>query len=464
MSLIRTVGLVVVAGLLTTTLFASNGVVLAQRTALDADYVTGSLADAGAYERAHEELFDAGAFGSADSGAPRAAAVEIGRSAVTPTYVENQTTANAERLYAYLHGDRDDLVLELDLRPVKARAAVAIGDYVRDASARDLLAETNASVASVPGTSVSTAALLSMGDNRSRYRAVRERVRRDVRERAVETAANRTYGSLSNDERLALVVHDYDPDDYSDAEKRDLVAERERGIRAALRERVRRERGDELDRRVDERLDGVAANASRAAAADDPVANASVALVRTYVAGVAGDRSYETFRADLDGRRAALASAVEARATARLQEAVPDTLDLTAELDASAAATFETLRTAVGVLDALGVVLPLLSLSLAGLLVWLAGSVARGALWVGVSSLFAGLPVAGALWWANGRLAALLAEAAGDLPAVADVAVVVLEGVLDVAVVQSAALALAGALLVALSGAFRYELLSEPRP
>ena len=458
-----------VALLLTTSLVAANGVLLVQRTAADDGFVTDALDEADAYEMLYATVLESDAFAT-DDVPDEFGGEQLVAQLVTPDYLQDQLEANVERTYAYLHGDRDELVLEFDLRPIKERAPGVIAEYVESADLSTLLQQGDGidTPDDVPleNTSLTIEDLFSMGENRSQYDAVREQFRADLREDVIEDVAEEAIEEATNDDLLALVIDDYDPDDYTEEEKAELVDEHEAEIVGAVEAEIREEHGDEIDERIDERLAEIAEEAAAAddsdtddSNADDPVATAAGALFQTHVVGLVGEQSYDEFRAALDADRAALATAVADQVTAELDEELPDRVDLTDEMDDDVKGAFESTRQAFAILGTLVIVLPLLATVFAGVLWWVSATGLQAAWWGGFAAAFGGLPWIGGLWLAGRQLADVTGSMTGDEAIVGAILDALVGGMLAVGMTQSILLTVTGGLLLGGVLVVRYDLL-----
>ncbi len=142
----RRVGRVLLGLVLALTLVSANLVVGAQRTALDADFVTETVAEEDGYEALRDELRTV-ATESVRESAGEVSGVDVegivAESLTTP-YVREQVDANVDGLYAFLHGDSDELALGVDVVPVKDRIAAAAAETVANYSTGELLAASGA--------------------------------------------------------------------------------------------------------------------------------------------------------------------------------------------------------------------------------------------------------------------------------------------------------------------------------
>lgn len=464
MSLARTLAVVVVALVLTTTLVTANVVAAAHLTVLDPDFVANSVDEEGGYALVEEATREA-------TGVENESTTETAefldpsallRDAVTEEYVRSQTEANVERAYAYLHGERDDLNLSVATAPIRENVSAALASKLRNASVVDLVGQTNATLDGP----VNATVIERMTANRSSYRDVKTEFRAAVRERVLDAAVEEAFAASSDDELLALVIDDYDPNEYSDEEKAQMVEEREESIRSALRDEIERERGDQIDERVEDELATVRqeVTAGDEETAGDTPTEAAVANLTTAVAdGLTTDASYDDFRADVASAKADLADAAAAEADDRLAAELPARIDLTEGMDAETRRSVEQARTVVQWFDRLAFVLPAVAAGLIGLLYVIRRSVPAVASDAGWSLLSAGLPTVVGVELARSRLRPLVDGAPAEQRQIAEVMVGLAERVLntlgDVAVV----LTVGGAVLVVGSLVVRYGVLDHLR-
>lgn len=471
MGLARRIGVVVVVLALTTSLFGANLALGVERTVLDAGFVTSTLEEEDVYGQVlgmtQDRLAEAGANVSGNGDLP-VSPEEILPQVVTEEYVRNQTETNVEAVIGYLHGDRDEFVVAIDLRPVKARAGEVITEEVQSMEPTELVGLFDESVAvdGPEGTELSTDLIGRLLANESSYEAARADFRSSIVDAVVANQTNRAFASASDDELLALVVEDYDPSAYDAAEKSQMVEDRESEIKAAIRSTIE----SEVSKRVDELLASQrstfreAVNSSVGDADVDPAlqdAFRKVALLG--VDGLTADVSYDEFYQRALDTRDTLAVALSETIVDELDSEVPDRMDLTEDLDAGARESLATARTAVQTLDALAILLWVVALALLGALWWLTRSVATTALWSGVALLVAGSPVAIATRWAAGRVRTLRPTDPTGAQAF-DIFVPVVDRVLGSIAAQSLVLAVVGLLLVGFWLADRLDLLPEEGP
>ncbi len=350
--------------------------------------------------------------------------------------------------------------MAVDVAPVQDRALDGLEAEIRNASLAELFAAVGAEGAAIPlgGATLSLATIGEMGTCPEAYAAARADVRDRVTATVVEGLVEEAYAAASDDERLALVVEDYDPSAYTDAEKRSMVQARESEIRAAVQARVLAESGDEIAAQVDARLAEVAdrdwSTAATAALGEDTppgMAEPIGDIVDVSVEALATDMPYATYRAEVDAAKAALADAATDELAAQLEAEGEDEVVLLDSTEPGAAEGLAQARGAVGVLDRLAIALPLMALGLLGGLWWLTRSPVVTAGGAGVGLLVGGVPgVVGARFAAE-RLGRTVQEL-GVPPALSELTLGVVDQLLGVLLVQSATLAVAGALLVGTAG------------
>ena len=331
----RRLGLGVLAVALFVTLVSANLIVGADRTVLDAEFVTETLESEGVYAVAVAEMetqLEAraqaeatleeggeregepapGATGEFPGNSERGADVDrLLDRVVTPAYLQSQVETNVVGMYDYLHGREDELVLEVDLVPLKERLAP------------ELAATFTADLSTVDPT------LAAMAESEEAFRA----------ERAAFTARQLERIQAETDEEL------------SEAELRARYDERRPEIRAELlAEFEAAQENEETPEELDAAILGLAA---------------------VRVDGlVAPDATYESFQMDLDTARNDLDAAVETMLAAEIDESVPDTVDPAENMDPEATSTLASLRTGVQLIDTLTYVLPLLAFGLTAVIHW----------------------------------------------------------------------------------------------
>lgn len=472
MGIFRSVGVVVLVVLLTINLTAANVAVGVDRTVLDPGFVTSTLASEDAYESLTSVTMDqlAGMNESSNGSFDRfpVAPEDILARSVTPAYLRGQTEANVERNLAYLHGERDEPRIAVDLRPVKENVTAAIVTELQDVTVAELLGMFS------PGTDTTSAPdqlslslLIQMSESEHQYQEARQEFRSAVREQVVDTLVDEALAEATNDELLALVIDGYDPDAYSEAEKASMVDDRTAEIRDALRSSIEANEGDAIDEQIAANLTAyreeirseVLTQIEGSSDQLGPGASSALSdLVGVGLDGLTTDMSYAEFRTELEAAKDELAVALGDRLSQTLDESVPDQFDLTAQMDQSALDGLAQARKAVQIVDLLAVALPVAAVVLVGLLWLLSRSLVTTLLGPGVASL-----VAGGTGFAGAKLAPDLlraripADAAGDqgLQAGIDLALAIVDRVFGAFAFQSGLLLGLGVVLVGLALAFK---------
>lgn len=471
---IRIAAVALLVVLLSTSVATGNAVTAAERTVLSGEFVADALAEADAYAtmralvvaqvappaNASEGSGDEREDGTGDPFAD--AAGRVVESSVSEAYVQREVEANLDRTYAYLHGEADELVIAVDVAPIRANLTAVVEAQITNESVAVLLASfgPESPTVTVEGAALDLRVVGEMAEGPAAYEAARTEFRSELRAGVVDGLVDEAFRASSDDERLALVIDGYDPDDYTADEKRAMVEEREPAIRSALRERIESEHGDEVDARIEERLaelgevtgEDLAPQVNASADGLPPELVAPVAdLAAAGVRALATDVPYETFVAETEEAKARLAANATAAMTAEMDGENGDQYVLAATTDPEAGAGLAEARRVVGIVDALAIALPVLSLALVGGLWWLTRSPAVTAGGAGVGLLLGGLPGYVLARFAGERLAEALAG--GPVPPEASgLALALADRVLGVVAGQSLALVAVGAGLVALGG------------
>ncbi|MXR52899.1 hypothetical protein GRX03_14965 [Halovenus sp. WSH3] len=128
MSTIKTIGVVLLAVLMTTTVVGASAVVAVDRTILDADKVSTTFENEGIQEemtaRAREQVETEVNNSLQGEELPPGISIDansetVARQAITESYVNGQLTRNIEAIIAFLEGDTENLTLQMNTEPVK---------------------------------------------------------------------------------------------------------------------------------------------------------------------------------------------------------------------------------------------------------------------------------------------------------------------------------------------------------
>lgn len=465
MGLAQRFGIFAVVLLLVATIGAGNAVVASHRTVLDPGFVKSSLDDENAYDTAIEVAATEGPLAATDSTDESQPAVirNATERIATPEYLKNQTEPNVNRVYAYFHGSSDNLTVVIQTEPLVDRTDDAVEATVANATVRELVTAFGVPLPSVGP--VNQSLLLGLTDGPESYRDSREQLRSSVRDRLVTSLVNQSFQQSSNDELLSLVIDDYDPDEYTDEEKTQLVNDRESEIRTAIRDRIERERGDEIDQEVATQL-----NDTRTTLKDDLAAPetglgedvdaAASNLTVVFVDGLlAPNYTYDSFRTDLDTRKAELGGALGDAVQSRLDEQLDDEIRPFSDANLEDQQAVQRARQAVQILDGLGVALPAFAVLLLVVLRLLANTWATTALWSGVATAVGGAPLFVATLFQD-RLAETI-RTGSESAAAADLAVALVAGLLDVVATQSLILIVVGTLVASVGMLVRTGVISK---
>ena len=458
MSLARKFVVVVVTGLLVSTLVTGNLLAAAHLTVLNPTFVQNAVEEEGGYEIVENATIET-VSSQAPSGTGDLVDTEaLLREGIDRQYLANQTERNVDALYAYLHGNSDTLNLTVDTAPLKTSLSSAVEEQVRNATVAELLDQSETELDGP----VNESTVEELTANESSYEATKADFRERVREQALDEAVEQAWQESSNDEKLALVIPDYDPRDYSESEKEQLVADNEAEIRTALRERIEQERGDEIDQQVETTLAGINESVAPAGSDAEGIEAATADMRATFAEGLTTDMSYGEFQSELDAAKADAAAAVGDRTEAQLDEQLPDTLALTDDMDPQTRESLATAQTAVTWLDRLAIVLPLVALALVGLLYYATRSLQTVAGSLGFSLAVAGLPIYLSLGYLDSFVEQTVTEqmaAGGPPPAAVDLLLGLVDQLFGRVGTVSLAFAVGGALLLVGWLALRYDVI-----
>jgi len=466
----------VVVVVLTVSLVAGNAVVAVDRTAANEEFVTSTLEEEGAYGTiqsvAGEEAADQ--VNGTDIPVPLDTR-KVVNDTLTRAYLRNQTEANVNRTFRYLENDTDELNVSVNLAPLKENIAAAVEDRIREQSVGeliDIIAESEDLSTEIADVPIDLRIVANMSEDAESYEEARQSFRDDIRSAVVERLANESYEeSVDNEEYdplLELVIEDYDPDEYTEEEKADLVEEREGEIKTELEAQVEEERGDEIDQQVDERLAESNEQVSESVAETvessleggeyEPVAAPATEMLVVGVEGLtAENKSYEEFDSELSAAKDDLAANVSTVAKTRLDEQVDDRFNLLENEELSDREQADIRQTAADVKDGYGtfelvaLLLPVLSLGLIGLLFLITRSVSTTALLSGVPMALVGGVTYGVATVAPAQIESQVESelSSGQVPDWAiDLLLGIVEQVLGVVASQSALVALLGVGLI----------------
>lgn len=403
--LARSLAIAVLVILLVVSLGAANVTLGVERTVLNGDYVSDSLAEEEAYsvivDEAQRQL-EAEAGQTPEEGPP---IDDLFPKVLTESYVQNQTEANIERAYAYLHGDREDIYLAINTTPLKD----------------DLAAEIVNQTLAEQGVADFDQTLAELAENESQFQRVREEFKAEQLQRI----------QAETDQEL------------SDAELEAAYEDRRADIRRIL--------VDELETRVAE--------------SEHPEALQPVIIdlgTLRIDALVDPDMTYAEFTTELEEHKTTLEETLEEIVRDQLDEELPDTMELTEQLGPEERSQLEELRGIVGILDLLVVILPLLAIGIALLIGLVTLTRSSGLFVVGGTVTVTGLLSALGFMGAGSRIESEIGTITtqGGMPAaLSDLIVALLSRTVSVFVTQSWLVVLLGIILIAVGFGIRREFL-----
>lgn len=472
MGVLRSLGVGLLVILLAVDLAVANAAIGLDRTVLSPEFVTETLAEEDVYENllsVTTEQMTALNESSNDSADqfPVSPEVVVAK-AVPPDYLQGQVEANVERNLAYLHGNRDEPEIAVDLRPVKANVTTVVESELQNVTITELFGSFAGGDATAASGTFSMGLLARMAENESAYQEARTEFRADLRARVVDEFVAQQFEEATNDELLALVIDDYDPDAYSESEKAQMVEDREGEIRATIRETVEAEAGEEIDAELSERLSTYREEfksqtegeiETNSGEMGPELSEAFVDVAMVGIDGLTTEMTYQKYRSQLDEAKDRLASAIAGQVGKEIDANVPDRMDLTEEMDQGELDGLATARTAVQAIDLLAIGLPVLAVLLVGGLWWLTRSTVTTTLAPGVVAL-----VVGGSSFATASLApGLLRE---NLPAettseqgmgmALDIGLAIVDQVFAAFALQSGVLAGVGLVLVGVAITFKF--------
>ena len=340
----RNLGRALVVGFLGVVLLLSllgaNLAVGVDRTVLDGDFVKEGLEEEDAYAALLEEMQGEMTQGTADGTAEgELNPEELMGEALTEEYLQEQTDANVDRLYAYLHGDREELYLAFETAPLKD----------------DLAAEIAESVVDVEGITEMDPRFAALTESETEFEATRAEFKEEQKQRIQEeTTPHLTEAQLE--------------EAYEES-----------------RDEIREEAIAELETEI--AGEGYPPEVERAA----------LELGAVYIDGLIDpDLTYGEFLERVEDAEVNLLEAAETAAQNRLDEELPDTVELTEGLSDADRQELETVRDGVSLLGILAIALPVVALVVSVLVGWLTVTRSMSLLVVGSASALAGaIPVAG---------------------------------------------------------------------
>ena len=413
------IGLLVV--LLTVSVAGAHTLLVAQSTALSADYVTETMDEESVYAdleaNATGTIVEAVAGdGAGPTAIPRWEEV-VGSSVeelLGANYLRGQITDNVDSAYDFLHGREASLQLAVDTRPLLENVSGVVTRRVAEIPLPELVRAAPVSIPETAGIEITTDRIARAMESESAYRAVRA----DVRDQVIERAGTS------------------DPDQIDR-----LLSAANNRITQNLKREVAG--NDELDEAFKPAVEG---------------------LMTTAVDGLTDpEMSYGEFQSELDGDHQRLASAAGTVAGDLVRSQLGTTLDLDEGLDAGARERLDEVAGYVQLADTLATVLPLVALLLAVLLLVLTHSVTGWARAVGTGLVLVGVPAVLGGVLAKPAVLDVVGEAVpenAEDPWLSDLVLNLVEalvsGLFDTFTTQGLVIAVVGVVLVAASVGLRY--------
>jgi hypothetical protein len=408
----KKVALVLAALLLIGTVGGSNVVMTGERTVLSASFVDQWLTEENGYEELREVTVEtignqigetnlAGSGGGSLGGGDAVNTTSIVEAAVTTEYVRNQSRANTRRVYEFLHGDRENPALRIDIVPLKSNLANAVGDEIQSVSVGDVIDQFVQTPDEIP-IEVSGDRLQKMRTSEQNYKEVRQEVRAEIRTAVLDRLVDNAFdvGRSENPDGLLLLIGQ-DPRQYpTDQEKRAEIDSREEEIRGALRTRIKEQEGDNIEQAVDQQLADTATQVKEGirqgtgTQTDGLSENATTAVINLQLAvvdGLATDTSYTEFTNRIDTAEQNLIDEAARLARLQINEELPDSISLTERLPSENREQLNMLAELVQQIDIVNIALPVVALALIGLAFAVSRSLITTALTTGVALVISGV-------------------------------------------------------------------------
>lgn len=398
-------------------LLSANLVVAADRTVLDGDFVKDTANEEEVYEvlvdEIREELEQEAPDGDADELPIDRSPPELIQAAIDEETIREQGDENIDALYAYLHGETDELHLEIDLGPI----------------VQDVTAELEAELSNIDLGEVGVPQgeeMEAMAESEEQFEQHQAEFKEEQKERIQEET----------------------PMELSDEELEQAFEEQSDELRDELLEQQ-----DQLfEQELSEEMD-----------VDADIEEPAEALLTAHVDALLGEIKHDEYEAEVESAKDDLAAELVDVLEDELEEELPDdgTVELTEELDDEAMEPLEMAQDVVSAVGLLAIALPLVALLIAGVIAWLAPP-STASLTVGTVSTLVGAVGIGVAQVAGGQVESLIAE--GDAPdVVADFVLGIVSGVLGTITVQSAILLVVGLGLIGVGIAIRQGVILEDR-
>lgn len=370
-----------------------NGV---DRTALDSKYVADTLESENVYagitdeyrtnivenvSRAVNQDLPAGV--EVVNFDPRRAANET----ITQEYVSSQMRGVITDLYAYVRDETDELMLPIDLEPVRENLRGVFGTEQIFVEVETLIKELVGTV-EAGSVTVSGEDIASFSESEERYQRTRTQIRVDI--------VFSVFRAEQPDALLASVIDGYDPREYSEQERQTEIDTREDAIREVLRTRVRD--SDQLPEQVrtafetaEEQIRDRIRSETQTVPRADQLSGPAEQLGMTVVDGLVGEVNYREYQSQLEQNEQALEAAIVSAIDSEIQSTGPENVDFAENITSQQQNTLDTATQAIRVISFLWWLLPVLTLLLVGVLYALTRDGHQTGSTTGKSFIFAGL-------------------------------------------------------------------------
>ena len=337
----RKLVLVVLCVVLFGALMTANIVWAADQTVMDDEYAATTAEEEGLVEALVDEIDDEieNEIDGDDDLPIESSVEEIVSEAVAEDHVEAELDANLERFYAYLHGDVDELRLEIDTEPIRTSAVEIVEAEAADVELSDLEIEQATEIE-------------RMAESEEQFAAEREAFEEQEKERI----QFETDSELTEPELEAA---------YEDQ-------------RDEIREQAHDQQREEIDSQLQE--------SDAPESFQEPLETLSLA----YVDALTGFMEYDEYATTVETETEAIQAAIVDEFEAELDDELDERIDLTAEFDDDELSDVESAQTGVSTVSTLTLLAPLIAVAAAGAIVW-AVPASVAAISIGVASSVAGI-------------------------------------------------------------------------
>lgn len=342
---------------------------------------------------------------------------ELVSDAISSDHVQSELEANLDRLYAYLHGETDDLYLAVDTSPVKAGIVESVEDSIGDLELTDV-ADRFDGLAPQELDMDPAVVIPEMAESESQFLHHRERFEGQIKEQIQEET----------------------PYHMTDAQLEEAYQQRRDDIRAEMR--------DEVNQRIDQAVE----QGTIEPAFEEPARTVGLA----WIDAMTGAIEYQEYSNQIDDAMESARTAAVEELESRLDEELPETVDLTEEFGQQEAQSMERAQTATTTANSLTLVLPIVGLVAAALVAYLFPASTAAFAVGGISAIVGAIGLLAATV-AGSTVADAIDSANGPEPALRFVELL-LDGLFGLLTWQSGALVVIGLGLIGFGVAIRRDL------